>query len=210
MRYSKAAKALPTALLLLAALGVTAARSQSPTPPAELAPQRQEPLPPQQQNPLPGSPEHRRQVDDALKSESGRAGKEEPLPQATVDTRVLVNGALNLPGVSKDSQTEPAKFSAHNATLDKLPTTAARLTDEQRTKIAAALRTGHAPAAAAPAAPTGTTIAQQLAPDVELLELPEALKREVPDVSNLKYVPAGDRYLLVAPRNRIVVAEIKN
>jgi hypothetical protein len=194
-----------TALLILTTLGVAAAQSQTATPPAQQGQQTQQQ--PQTQNAQPGSPERQRQVDDSLNSESGRAGTAEPIPEGTPDNRVFVNGALNLPGAPKDSQTEPAKFSARNAALDKLPimSFALWLTDEQRRKIAATLGIGNAPGAA-----IETTVAQQLPPDVEMLELPDALKRDVPDLNKLNYARAGDRILLVDPPNRIVVGEIKN
>jgi hypothetical protein len=54
---------------------------------------------------LPGSAEHQRKVDDALNSESGRAGKAEPL-QAKSDDSVLMNGAWNVPGAPQDSKRE--------------------------------------------------------------------------------------------------------
>jgi hypothetical protein len=197
-----------TALLILAAFGGAAAQSQTVAPPAQQSQPEQQQSPQQKQNSLPGSAEHQRQVDDALNSESGRAGKAEPL-QAKSDDSVLVNGAWNVPGAPQDSQTVPSKYSARNAALDKLPIMAAPLwlTDEQRRKIAATLLTG--------SAPTGTidtTIAQELPRNVEMLELPEALKREIPDAKNLKYVRASDRILLVDPQppNRTVVGEIKN
>jgi hypothetical protein len=81
------------------------------------------------------------------------------------------------------------------------------LTDEQRKKIAATLLTGSAPTDT-----IDTTFAQELPRNVEMLELPETLKREIPDVKKLKYVRAGDRILLVdlQPPNRTVVGEIKN
>jgi hypothetical protein len=79
---------------------------------------------------------------------------------------------------------------------------AARLTDEQRKKT---LSTGNTSVVAIDA-----TVSQKLLLDVEMLELPNALKREIPAVSKLKYVRASDRIVLVdPPPNRIVVAEIK-
>jgi hypothetical protein len=103
-----------TALLISATLGVAAAQSQTATPPAQ---ENQ-----QDKQQLPGSPEHQHNVDKALESESGRAGKQEPLPQTkSDDTSPLVNGAWNVPGAPKDSQTVPAKFSERNAAIDKLP-----------------------------------------------------------------------------------------
>jgi len=192
-----------TALLISVMLGVAAAQGQNAAPPAH-QPENQPPA--QKENPLPGSPQHQGQVDRAINSESGRAGKDEPLPRKD-DNSVFVNGALNVPGAPKDSETVPAKFSARNATLDKLPIIAAPLwlNDQQRQKIAATLRTGSAPVAS-----TDTALAGQIPLNVEMLDLPDALKREIPDVQKLKYVRAGERILLVDPPNRIVVGEIKD
>jgi hypothetical protein len=191
-----------TAMLVLATLAVAAAERQTASPSA----QEQQQSPVQEQNAQPGSPGHQRQVDDALESESGRAGKAEPLPQASSDGPVFVDGALNVPGAPKDSETVPAEFSAHNDALDKLPIMAARLSDEQRKKIAATLSTDSAPVVTIDA-----TVSQKLPLDVETLELPDALKREIPVVSSLKYARASGRIVLVDPApNRIVVGEIKN
>src|SRR5262245_8862806 len=134
MRYSVPSV---TAFLILATFGCSAAQSQTaPSAQQEQSQQgqtQQQSQPPKRES-LPGSPQQQRQVDDALNTESGRAGKAEPLPKATTDGPVLVNGALNVPGAPTDSQTVPAKFSTRNATIDKLPTMAAQLSlnDEQR------------------------------------------------------------------------------
>src|SRR5262245_39917207 len=114
-----------TALLMSATLGVAASQSQTATPPAQQNPQQQNQNQ-QQQNQeqkqqLPGSPEHQQNVDRALQSESGRAGKEEPLPQTQTGDAPLVNGAWNVPDAPKDSQTVPSKFSERNAAIDKQP-----------------------------------------------------------------------------------------
>jgi hypothetical protein len=102
-----------TALLISAMLGV-AAQSQTATPPAQ---QNQ-----QDKQQLPGSPQDQHNVDKALESESGRTGTQEPLPQTKSDGKPpLVNGAWNVPGAPKDSQTVPSKFSERNAAIDKLP-----------------------------------------------------------------------------------------
>jgi len=199
---------LATASVILAAFSGAAAQSQTVAPPAQQR-QQEQGAPQQKQDSQLGSAVQQRKVDDALNSESGRAGKAEPLPQAKSDDSVLVNGAWKVPGAPQDSQTVPSKYSARNDALDKLPIMAAPvwLTDEQRRKIAATLLTGSAPATT-----IDTTIAQELPRNVEMLDLPEALKREIPDAKNLKYVRASDRILLVDPQppNRTVVGEIKN
>jgi hypothetical protein len=67
-------------------------------------------------------PEQQRATEKALQTPSGKTGTEEPSAHVpTEDQAVLVNGALNVPGAPKDSQTVPAKYSARNAALDKLP-----------------------------------------------------------------------------------------
>ena len=109
-----------TALALLG--GIALASAQQPAPPPE----------PQQQT----------QQEKAQETPSGKAGKEEPSSHAPtskpVDTAVLVNGALAVPGAAADSDTVPAKFSAQNAADDKLIITAytfKNLSDEQRQAI---------------------------------------------------------------------------
>src|SRR5262249_35642265 len=98
------------------------------------------------------------------------------------------------------------KYSARNAALDKLPTIAQPLwlNDEQRQKIAATLKGGNAPKAT-----VSTPFAGQIPPNVEMVDIPDALKREIPDVRTLKYVDAGERILLIDPPNLTVVGEIK-
>src|SRR5437870_4973387 len=66
-----------------------------------------------QQSLSPGpAPIEQRGVDPALGSESGKAGTQEPSAASpaveTQDKAVFVNGALNVPGAPKDSQTVPA------------------------------------------------------------------------------------------------------
>ena len=193
MRHSiSAATALMiVAMLGPAALGPAASQGQSATPPGQ-----------QKENPLPNSPQHEEQHQD----KSGRSGVEEPLPPSPANNSAFVNGALNVPGAPPDSQTVPAKFSARNATLDKLPTNATPLwlTDEQRAKIAETLRAGSTPAAS-----TNAHLADPIPPTVELRDLPDGLKRDIPDLNKFKYVRTSDRVLLIDPPVRTVVAEIK-
>lgn len=117
---------------------------------------------------------------------------------------VLVDGALAVPGADLNSQTRPAKFSAENDAQDKIPTMARgpRLTDEQKTAIAAALK--QAPASAnIDAAPT-----MELPVTAELREWPSDVMDKIPALRGTKYVRAADKILIVLPANRIVVGEI--
>ncbi len=165
-----------------------------------------------QQAPSPGStPTEQQGVDRATRSESGKAGTQEPSaasPAAEArDKDAFVNGALNVPGAPKDSQTVPAKFSARNATLDKLPTMAQPLglTDAQRKTIRESVR-----AANAPFEQRDAKVSQTLPATLEAREFSPAIKSEIPALTNLKYVRLADKILLIVPSNHIVVDQIKD
>ena len=70
-----------------------------------------------------------------------QAGTQEPSTKGKghdSSTAVFVNGMLAVPGAATDSQTAPAKYSARNAEIDKLPTVAFRLrglADAQKREI---------------------------------------------------------------------------
>jgi hypothetical protein len=193
---------------LCAALGLAGAdvvQAQTATPQPQAA---QGPVP--KGAPL-ASPEHEEQADRAMHSEGGRGGKDEPKPLATskpMDDAVLVNGALNVPGAPKDSQTVPAKYSQRNAALDKLPIMAfpLGLNDAQRQAILASVRAAGAPVASVPNA----IITQELPSSVPLHELPDATRAQVPGLDHLKYVRLENKILLVDAPNRIVVGVIEN
>ena len=76
-----------------------------------------------------------------MKTESGKAGKEEPsshTPSAPPENAPLWNGAPAVPGAKAEGETVPAKFSAKNDADDKLPTwgyTFKHLSAEQRRAI---------------------------------------------------------------------------
>jgi hypothetical protein len=151
-----------------------------------------------------GQPHHQQQADDAMNTESGRAGNDEPGSHApTQDEPVLRNGALNVPGAPADSQTVPAKFSQHNAALDKLPTMAFPLSDDQKRAIADGVRNDGVPVAA-----VDPVITAELPSTVPLNDLPAAAA-ELPSLKGLKYVRLADRIVLVQAVNRVVVAEIR-
>ena len=84
--------------------------------------------------------------DDAMHSESGKAGKEEPsshVPSAPPANAALWNGAPAVPGAKAEGQTVPAKFSAKNDADDKLSTwgyTFKHLSDAQRSAIYQAIK----------------------------------------------------------------------
>jgi hypothetical protein len=150
-------------------------------------------------------PEQQRQADDAMHTAPGRAGTEEPGAHApTKDEPVLANGALNVAGAPKDSQTVPAKYSERNDTLDRLPTMAfpIALTDDQKRTILDGVDQDGTPVAQIDAAVTA-----ELPLVVTLNDLPQAAAG-LPAITGLKYVRLADRILLVQAANRVVVGAI--
>jgi hypothetical protein len=170
------------------------------------------------QTPAPKEPEQQSQSDKAQHSPSGKSGKEEPSANAPTvkpqDTAVLVNGALAVPDAPANTDTVPAKFSAKNAADDELITiayTLKHLTEAERDAIHRALRQDTTdrslrdrPTGSAATADVGTELPFATA----LNAMPEALVVQLPQIREYRYIVAGDRVMLVAPANRIVVAVI--
>jgi hypothetical protein len=164
-----------------------------------------------QQASSPGStPIQQQGIDRTLSTESGKAGTQEPSatsPAAeTQNNGVFVNGALNVPGAPKDSQTVPAKFSERNAALDKLPIMAQPLglTDAQRKVILQSVR-----AASAPMERRDAKLTEELPATIEAHEFSPTIKSEIPALTNLKYVRLANKVLLIVPANHIVVGQIQ-
>jgi hypothetical protein len=153
------------------------------------------------------SPQQKAQQEKAQQTKAGQAGTTEPSSHAPTanpdDSAVLVDGRLAVPGAPADSQTVPAKYSARNDALDRLPTMAfpLPLTDEQRQRIRAAV-------SKAPVESAGAQSADLLPSGINVRDLPRELTAEIPATRNLGYVRTADRILLVSPPNRIVVGEI--
>ena len=151
------------------------------------------------------TPDQNKQGDNTTHSTPGRAGTEEPGSHApSQDTAVLVNGKLNVAGAPADGQTVPAKFSARNDAIDKLPILGMSLgfSDKQKRAIADTVRKTNAPVTASTA-----KVSDELATSVVVQDWPAATD---PAFAKLKFVRAQDRILLVEPANRIVVGEIAN
>lgn len=165
-----------------------------------------------QQAPSPGATStEQRGADRAINSESGKAGAQEPSAASPAaegqDKGALVNGAWNVPGAPKDSQTVPAKFSERNAALDKLSLEAQPLglTDAQRKTILESIR-----AANVPAERGNAKVAEALPATVEAREFSQAIRSQVPALGDVKYVRYSNKILLVTPSNHIVVGQIQN
>jgi hypothetical protein len=196
------------AMALLAPAHAVAQSQSNPTMPApgETQPRAQE-LPPSQH------PEQQRGVEEYLRSKSGQDGKQEPSASANdkaVEDRadaVFVNGALNVPGAPKDTQTVPAKFSARNDAIDKTPIVAMPigLSDVQKMRILQTVR-----AANAPIQKVDAKVTSPLPSNIPLFDLPANVKAEIPNLKDIKFVRLDDRVLMVYAPNWIVVGEIKN
>jgi hypothetical protein len=143
------------------------------------------------------------------RTESGKAGKEEPsshLPSdQPAENAVFVKGELAVPGAPQESETAPAKWSEEILARDKIPTMARPLvlSDEQKRRIYDVVSKDNKAVARVDAHP-----ATFLPPAVETFELPSELTGAIPAVRDLKYVRLDDRVLLVQPANKVVVDEI--
>ena len=100
----------------------------------------------------------------------------------------------------------PAKFSAENDALDKMPIMGhpLPLTDAQKRMVYDSL------AANSEAETRGITVgpANALPADVAIHDLPEKLTDQVPALKGYKFVKLIDKIVIVSPPNRIVVGEI--
>jgi hypothetical protein len=202
MRYLFAFAQSLIALTLLVGTATAQQNSGPPTPPNS--------LPTPQQSPPSVTPQQQRGVDDAIKSESGKAGTQEPSSAAVQnqsDQAALMNGAWNVSGAPKDSQTAPSKFSKRNAALDQLAILAWPIgfTDAQRKTILGSVREGNARIIKLDA-----KLTEELQSTVELFDFSSAIHSEMPAMNDLKYVRLEDKILLVYAPNWIVVGEIRN
>ena len=144
--------------------------------------------------------------DDAMHSESGKAGKEEPSshsPSAAPANAPLWNGAPVVPGGKAEGQTVPAKFSAKNDADDKLSGwgyTFKHLSDAQRRAIYQGIKKD------GPAAPdTTATLGAHVPATVELKPLPSEVTGPIPATKDYRYATTQTKVLLVNPLNRVVV-----
>ncbi len=142
------------------------------------------------------------------KAAPAQNGAEEPSAasnSAGAGGPVFVNGALNVPGAPKDSQTAPAKFSSRNDAFDKLPIMAAafQFTEAQKNRIATVLRNATPPVASFDGKPT-----EEVPFGIALSDIPASIKSEIPSLQGLKYVRSPASILLVDSTNGVVVGKI--
>ena len=106
----------------------------------------------------------------------------------------------------KTGQDDPAKFSAKNDQIDKLPIMAypIPLTDEQKRAIVQRL------GEPAPSQNITAKLSEQVPATLALQELPAEMLASIPAVRDYKFLRTGNRILIVNPRESIVVGEIAN
>jgi len=144
--------------------------------------------------------------EDMIKSDSGKAGKEEPsahTPTAPPENAAFWNGALVVPGAPANTDTVPAKHSAKNDADDKLPTWGyafKHLNGAQRRAIYQSVKKEE------PRAPDATAaIGVEVPPTVNLMALPSEVTAQIPETKSYRYVTTQTKVLLVNPLHRVVV-----
>jgi hypothetical protein len=153
------------------------------------------------------SPGREAEAEKAMQTTPGKAGKEEPgshFPTVPpVNTMVLMNGVLAVPGAPRDTDTTPSKYSAQNAADDELITLAytfKTLPNDQRQAIYQALE-NQPPVTGSLNAQIGTALPFTVATQV----VPDRLAARVPATQGYHFAVSGERVLLIAPANRVVV-----
>jgi hypothetical protein len=120
----------------------------------------------------------------------------------------LVNGSVDAPGASPQTQDTPAKYSAKNDADDKTPIMAwpVPLSDEQKQAIRDRLAQAGSPVSLA--AKPSDSLPDWVALQGVMQDLPPDLAEKIPFLRDYKYVNTADKILIVNPRERIVVGEI--
>jgi hypothetical protein len=155
--------------------------------------------------PSQGTPQGNESKQDA-QPQQGAQPMAIPGTQALGNEPVLQNGKLAVPGAPQDTQDVPAKFSAKNDADDHLPIMARPLplTDPQRREIYERVSKTQTPVVA-----SNAKLAEEYNNWTDLQELPPDVTSTIPFVRDYKYVKLADKVLLVNPRERIVIDEIK-
>jgi hypothetical protein len=144
--------------------------------------------------------------DDAMKTESGKAGKTEPSshsPSAPPENAALWNGAPAVPGAKAEGDMVPAKFSAKNDADDKLPTWGYTFKHLSAAQKRAIYETVKKVGAAAPDAIE--TLGAEVPRTIDLSVLPSDVTAQIPETKSYRYVTTQTKVLLVNPLNRVVV-----
>jgi hypothetical protein len=117
------------------------------------------------------------------------------------NTGVAASGPIGATG-----QTMPAKLSAENDALDKMPIMGhpLPLTDEQKRTVYDSLAANSGAEAKGIAAGP----ANALPADVAIHDLPDKLTEQIPALKGYKFAKLDGKIVIVSPPNRIVVGEI--
>jgi|SoiMethySBSTD1v2_1073268.scaffolds.fasta_scaffold01271_35 hypothetical protein len=124
----------------------------------------------------------------------------------TGSTSVDLNaGAGSHAPIGATGQTMPAKFSAENDALDKIPIMGRMaLTADQARMLRDSLAASSQPDAGIAAVGPAT----ELPADVAIHDLPGNVTEQVPALKGYKFAKLADKIVIVSPPNRVVVGEI--
>jgi hypothetical protein len=125
-------------------------------------------------------------------------------PDATTDPTPTTGTAAAGP-IGATGETMPAKFSAENAALDKMPIMGhpLPLTDAEKRFVYEKAADTEAETRAIDTEP-----ANMLPADVKLHDLPDPVVERIPALKGYKFVKLTDKIVIVSAPNRIVVGEI--
>jgi hypothetical protein len=198
---------IAAALLLLSSVGFAAAQTAQPPPGGPPPDTSTKPKDATEQNP---SAQHTQQPEQNNPT-GAQVAPGEPKSVSTPQTGpAFVNGALAAPGADKDAQTVPAKFSAKNDAEDHLPVIAftfKNMSDEQKRAIVASVKDAKTSPPKGPAAPEAyATPSMQLPALSDIRALPDSITSQMPELKPYRYATIGDKVLLVAPTNMVVVS----
>jgi hypothetical protein len=114
-------------------------------------------------------------------------------------------GAGSSAPIGATGQTMPAKFSAENDALDKIPIMGRLpLTADQTRMVRDSLAASSEPDAGTAAVGPAT----ELPADVAIHDLPGNVTEQVPALKGYKFAKLADKIVIVSPPNRVVVGEI--
>jgi hypothetical protein len=132
------------------------------------------------------------------------AGATESANTGSTSPDVHTGAGSNTP-IGATGQTMPAKFSAENDALDKIPIMARLpLTADQARMVRDSLAASSEPDAGTAAVGPAT----ELPADVAIHDLPGNVTEQVPALKGYKFAKLADKIVIVSAPNRVVVGEI--
>jgi hypothetical protein len=180
-----------SAVALMLCVGGVAAQSQQQPAPSEQSGQAT-------------APDHTVPPTGAAQPQAPQA--DQAKPAAVGPAQAATSSSMPTPAPGATRQTLPSTMSEANAAQDKLPIAAFQfpLSSEQRRMIVDSV--GKMPDAQA--ASLKVTVSNELPANVEMLDFPGEVTRQLPEAAKYKYVRLQDRVLIVDPVNRTVVGDI--